>query len=105
MDAAVDVVRNDVLFHEHRFAFDYVYGQQSKQEDVYNHSARPAVEFTLMGYNATIFAYGQTGTGKGSHIRQNDLKLLTCLQTKSRDLCPAFPFRTPRGGLIVEMLS
>jgi hypothetical protein len=31
---------------------------------VYNNTARDAVHSTLAGYNATIIAYGQTGTGK-----------------------------------------
>lgn len=32
--------------------------------DVYNITARPIVDKVLAGYNGTIFAYGQTGTGK-----------------------------------------
>jgi Cdc6-like AAA superfamily ATPase len=31
---------------------------------VYQHSAKGAVMSTLEGYNATIIAYGPTGTGK-----------------------------------------
>ncbi|KAL3880211.1 hypothetical protein ACJMK2_032468 [Sinanodonta woodiana] len=46
------------------FTFDTVYGPESKQVDVYNESARPIVDSVLEGYNGTIFAYGQTGTGK-----------------------------------------
>jgi kinesin family protein 3/17 len=34
------------------------------QVDVYNRVARPIVDNVLEGYNGTIFAYGQTGTGK-----------------------------------------
>jgi hypothetical protein len=34
------------------------------QEIVYNSTALPIVESVLEGYNGTIFAYGQTGTGK-----------------------------------------
>ncbi len=34
------------------------------QMDVYNEIARPVVDKVLAGYNGTIFAYGQTGTGK-----------------------------------------
>eukprot|EP00466_Bigelowiella_natans_P014886 jgi/Bigna1/57036/fgenesh1_pm.2_\ len=48
----------------HRFTFDHVYDQFSTQRQVYMHTARPAVLSTLKGYNATILAYGQTGTGK-----------------------------------------
>ena len=45
------------------FTFDHVFGPNSKQVDVYNIVARPIVEAVLEGYNGTIFAYGQTGTG------------------------------------------
>jgi hypothetical protein len=31
---------------------------------VYDITARPIVDNVIMGYNGTIFAYGQTGTGK-----------------------------------------
>ncbi|VDD79786.1 unnamed protein product [Mesocestoides corti] len=46
------------------FTFDYVFGFISKQLDIYNKVARPVVEQVFEGYNGTIFAYGQTGTGK-----------------------------------------
>ena len=36
----------------------------SLQEDVYNITAKQAVQSVLEGYNSTIFCYGQTGTGK-----------------------------------------
>jgi hypothetical protein len=34
----------------------------SLQEDVYNITAKQAVQSVLEGYNSTIFCYGQTGT-------------------------------------------
>ncbi|VDK36091.1 unnamed protein product [Taenia asiatica] len=46
------------------FTFDYTFGFESKQLDIYNKVARPVVEQIFGGYNGTIFAYGQTGTGK-----------------------------------------
>lgn len=46
------------------FNFDVVFGPESKQMDVYNEIARPIVDKVLQGYNGTILAYGQTGTGK-----------------------------------------
>jgi kinesin family protein 3/17 len=36
----------------------------SSQADVYENTAKSAVLSVLEGYNSTIFAYGQTGTGK-----------------------------------------
>lgn len=48
----------------HTFSFDFVYDQDNTQEEVYENTARSAVMSTLEGFNATIMAYGQTGTGK-----------------------------------------
>ncbi len=36
----------------------------SQQKDVYEQTARTLVDSVLEGFNGTIFAYGQTGTGK-----------------------------------------
>ncbi|XP_032666277.1 kinesin-like protein KIF3A [Odontomachus brunneus] len=46
------------------FSFDAVFDTDSTQVDIYNETARPIVDKVLQGYNGTIFAYGQTGTGK-----------------------------------------
>ena len=46
------------------FSFDAVFDTNSTQVDIYNETARPIVDKVLQGYNGTIFAYGQTGTGK-----------------------------------------
>ncbi|XP_067613162.1 kinesin-like protein KIF3A [Eurosta solidaginis] len=46
------------------YYFDNVFGSDSNQLDLYVDTARPIVEKVLEGYNGTIFAYGQTGTGK-----------------------------------------
>lgn len=48
----------------HTFSFDRIYAPESSQEDVYNCTAKHSVESILEGYNSTILAYGQTGTGK-----------------------------------------
>lgn len=46
------------------YYFDNVFSSDSNQLDLYVDTARPIVEKVLEGYNGTIFAYGQTGTGK-----------------------------------------
>ena len=53
-----------VVAHAHTFTFDYVYDQEATQKSVYETTARGVVDGCLSGFNATIFAYGQTGTGK-----------------------------------------
>ena len=46
------------------FTFDGVYGEESKNVDMFVESFRPIVEAVTQGFNACIFAYGQTGSGK-----------------------------------------
>jgi len=46
------------------FTFDRVFGPSSTQQDVFEYAAMPVVQDVLLGYNATIFAYGQTSSGK-----------------------------------------
>lgn len=47
-----------------RFTFDRVFGPSSSQVDVYNVVVSPLLKQVIAGYNCTVFAYGQTGTGK-----------------------------------------
>ncbi|XP_066211760.1 kinesin-like protein KIF11 isoform X1 [Saccopteryx leptura] len=46
------------------FTFDMVFGASTKQIEVYRSVVCPILDEVIMGYNCTIFAYGQTGTGK-----------------------------------------
>ncbi|RWS31541.1 kinesin-like protein KIF3B, partial [Leptotrombidium deliense] len=46
------------------FTFDAVFDWNSKQTDIYDEIVRPLVACVLEGFNGTVFAYGQTGTGK-----------------------------------------
>ena len=46
------------------FTFDAVFAPTCKQSSVFEETALPIIESVLEGYNGTIFAYGQTGTGK-----------------------------------------
>lgn len=46
------------------FSFDRVYGPESTQIELYNGVVEPIIAEVLTGYNCTVFAYGQTGTGK-----------------------------------------
>ncbi|NXE43969.1 KIF3C protein, partial [Ptilorrhoa leucosticta] len=46
------------------FTFDAVYDASSKQADLYDETVRPLIDSVLQGFNGTVFAYGQTGTGK-----------------------------------------
>ncbi|PSR92994.1 Kinesin-like protein [Actinidia chinensis var. chinensis] len=46
------------------FRFDEVFSESASQRRVYEAVAKPVVESVLTGYNGTVMAYGQTGTGK-----------------------------------------
>ena len=54
------------------FTFDRVFDWNSSQEDIYRTTAKTIVDSTLEGYNGTIFAYGQTGTGKSHTMEGKD---------------------------------
>ncbi|CAK80317.1 unnamed protein product (macronuclear) [Paramecium tetraurelia] len=46
------------------FAFDRIFGPDSEQADVFDEVGRPILDSVMNGYNGTIFAYGQTSSGK-----------------------------------------
>ncbi|XP_024361980.1 kinesin-like protein KIN-UB isoform X2 [Physcomitrium patens] len=46
------------------YQFDEVLTETASQKRVYEVVAKPVVEGVLEGYNGTVMAYGQTGTGK-----------------------------------------
>ncbi|KAM4705513.1 kinesin-1 heavy chain [Rhinophrynus dorsalis] len=54
------------------YAFDRVFQSSTSQEQVYNACAKAIVKDVLEGYNGTIFAYGQTSSGK-THTMEGKL--------------------------------
>eukprot|EP00965_Chrysotila_dentata_P105080 3471039-Pleurochrysis_carterae.AAC.2 len=49
---------------ENHFSFDRVYGLESTNQQLFDDIGRPLVNSVMCGYNGTLMAYGQTGTGK-----------------------------------------
>ena len=47
-----------------QYVFDATFGEDATQEAVYDATTRPLVGDVLRGVNATVFAYGATGSGK-----------------------------------------
>jgi hypothetical protein len=45
------------------YGFDHVFGDKATQEEVYHGATDGIVASVLDGYNATVFAYGATGSG------------------------------------------
>ncbi|EGT43215.1 CBN-KLP-13 protein [Caenorhabditis brenneri] len=50
--------------HERKFEFDATFGAVSNQEDVHETTTGPIIDSVVQGFNATVFAYGATGSGK-----------------------------------------
>ena len=48
----------------YEFKFNQIFDQNAEQEEVYQAVARPILDNALLGYNGTVFVYGQTATGK-----------------------------------------
>jgi len=48
----------------HLFSFDFIFGVDSSQQQIFDAVGAPVVDAVFQGYNATVFAYGQTGSGK-----------------------------------------
>ena len=46
------------------FTFDTVFAANIEQAELYDRAVKPLVDEVLAGFNCTVFAYGQTGTGK-----------------------------------------
>lgn len=60
-DATVTVNDNQ---RQKTFTVDQVYGPESDQNMIYDGVVAPVLQHVMDGINCTIFAYGQTGTGK-----------------------------------------
>jgi kinesin family protein 11 len=54
------------------YPFDLVFGPEADQALIYHDVVAPMLAEVLQGYNCTLFAYGQTGTGK-TYTMQGDL--------------------------------
>ena len=48
--------------NERQYVFDVVFGADSTQDEVYTATTKHLVDNVLAGYNATVFAYGESMT-------------------------------------------
>lgn len=58
------LVNDPSATREKTYNFDHVFAPEADQGMVYQSVVLPVLNEVLSGYNCTIFAYGQTGTGK-----------------------------------------
>nr|GMD44776.1 kinesin-like protein KIN-7O isoform X1 [Ipomoea batatas] len=52
-----------------KFDFDKIFGEECKTVDVYNARTKDIVSAAVQGFNGTVFAYGQTSSGKTHTMR------------------------------------
>ncbi len=52
------------------FPFDVVYGVRSEQKRIYDESVASFIDKLIQGFNSTVFAYGQTSSGKTHTVRK-----------------------------------
>ena len=66
IDTGLENLKDAHNFESERkdFGYDRVYGPDARQQDVFDESIEELVDSVVGGYNATIFAYGATGSGK-----------------------------------------
>ena len=50
--------------NDHNYIYDKIFPAETNQETIFEEIGLPLLKKFLSGYNSTIFAYGQTGTGK-----------------------------------------
>ncbi|VFQ71703.1 unnamed protein product [Cuscuta campestris] len=66
------IAGNSIFFSNQpttKFDFDRIYGEECKTGDVYKARIKDIVSAAVKGFNGTVFAYGQTSSGKTHTMR------------------------------------
>ncbi|CAM9258449.1 unnamed protein product, partial [Phaeothamnion confervicola] len=88
-----DGASNRVRVHHKKmdktYPYDRVFGPYVSQEEVFASTVAPIVEETLNGFNCTVFAYGQTGTGK-THTMEGEIGSLELMGVIPRSVHAIF---------------
>eukprot|EP00163_Fabomonas_tropica_P027953 TRINITY_DN553_c0_g1_i2.p1 TRINITY_DN553_c0_g1~~TRINITY_DN553_c0_g1_i2.p1 ORF type:complete len:910 (-),score=222.75 TRINITY_DN553_c0_g1_i2:81-2810(-) len=75
----VDDILRQKRSREMRYAFDYAFDQDVSTRHIYECTTKFLLDGVMNGFNATVFAYGQTGTGKTHTMlgEKNDPGIIT----------------------------
>jgi len=57
-------IKNPNVLKPYRFILDHIFDTDASQPHVFNTTVKELVSNVMKGFNCTVFAYGQTGTGK-----------------------------------------
>ncbi|XP_050315981.1 kinesin-like protein Klp61F [Anthonomus grandis grandis] len=85
------VSAREIQTREKKYNFDRVFDSESTQMDIYQYVVAPMISDVLAGYNCTVFAYGQTGTGKTHTMTGMENGLTTNVNWKEDDLAGCIP--------------
>lgn len=93
--------------HVHLQVFTRVFGEDSKQEDLFDHTTAPLLKKFLNGENCVLFAYGMTNAGKTYTVQgaNNNPGILPRLVTAVLDEMNAQGASTGGWDLHVSMLE
>lgn len=80
----VEVAKYAAYVQRKAYLFHRVFGEATQQRHLYKDTVLPVVRRALDGYNCTVFAYGQTGTGK-TFTLEGDIPKLTDTATPSHE--------------------
>lgn len=71
------ITNDKTIVHEEigEFKFDHVFASHCTNLEIYERTSKPMIDKLLMGFNATIFAYGMTGSGKTFTMSGNEQEL------------------------------
>jgi len=69
----IDTIVNSNKSNEN-FIFDNVFDENSTQSEVFKTVAQPIIAEVMKGYNGTVFAYGQTSSGKTHTMEGPDIE-------------------------------
>ena len=67
------------------YMFDQVFGAESDQNLVFDITTKNYIQEMMDGYNCTVFAYGQTGTGK-TYTMSGDINILGDVESQDKIL-------------------
>eukprot|EP00915_Cephaloidophora_sp_WS-2016_P004051 GHVH01005451.1.p1 GENE.GHVH01005451.1~~GHVH01005451.1.p1 ORF type:complete len:1326 (+),score=222.54 GHVH01005451.1:119-4096(+) len=81
---SVVVSRKEQNIPDKRYYFDGVCNEFTTQKEVFEHHVVSTLDDVLEGFNCTLFAYGQTGTGK-TFTMEGDLGALISENNESGD--------------------
>ncbi len=58
------IVKKSEMVYDKYLVSDYIFSEKQTTKSLYEEIARPIVRSCVQGMNGTIFAYGQTSSGK-----------------------------------------